>query len=281
MKKARKLFGEFNMTWPKVIIFAVITAVVTAGLKLIPFLNDTSFQDIAIYADCWLLFALFIVANCGKWWEAMLKCFVFFVISQPLIYLFQVPFSYLGWGLFMYYRYWGIVTLFTLPAAVLAFFIRKQNWAGAVILSVAAGLLAYDAFTYLASVVKKFPYHLISLVFCILLIVFLAFVLLDKMKHRILVFIAAAVVFAVFAITSFAGVSGNKKAVVWLLDGNWSYTVDDGSICEIQIEDGNHVTVSPLSDGETTIYFTGGNGETAVYLLDVINGKAQLTDITP
>ena len=28
------------------------------------------------------------------------KVFVFFLISQPLIYLFQVPFSQDGWGLF-------------------------------------------------------------------------------------------------------------------------------------------------------------------------------------
>lgn len=62
-----------KMSWLTVIIFAVITAVVTAVLNLIPPLKDTSFQDIAISFECWIVFAVFIIINCSKWWEASLK----------------------------------------------------------------------------------------------------------------------------------------------------------------------------------------------------------------
>ncbi len=41
--------------------------------------------------------------------------FFFFLISQPLIYLLQVPFSSMGFELFIYYKYWFIWTLLTIP----------------------------------------------------------------------------------------------------------------------------------------------------------------------
>lgn len=117
----KKYFGEYNIRWSRVIILAVITAVYTAVINLMPFLKETSFQDIAISLECWILFAVFIIVNCKNWWEASLKCFVFFLISQPLIYLIEVPFNSLGWRIFQYYKYWFIMTVLTLPGAVVAF----------------------------------------------------------------------------------------------------------------------------------------------------------------
>ena len=109
MTKLRKCFGGIDMTWPKVLIFAVISAVYTAAVNLIPALSDTSLQDIAINPECWLLFAVFIIMNCGTWKEASLKCFVFFLVSQPLIYLIEVPFNSMGWGVFRNYGYWFMI----------------------------------------------------------------------------------------------------------------------------------------------------------------------------
>lgn len=96
MTKLRNLFGNINMTWLKVIIFSVITGVYTGLINQVPFLTDTSFTDIAVSLEFWIVFAIFIIVNCKKWWDAVLKCFVFFLISQPLVYLVEVPF--LGWG---------------------------------------------------------------------------------------------------------------------------------------------------------------------------------------
>ena len=78
------------MSWKNVILMAIVTAIITAVLKLLPFLNGTSFQDIAINLECWILFAVFIIVNCKNYKDAAIKCFVFFLISQPLIYFTEV-----------------------------------------------------------------------------------------------------------------------------------------------------------------------------------------------
>ena len=104
-----KLFGGIKMTWQRVIIFAVIAGVITAlAAMLIP--DGNSLHEIAVSLEAWILFAILIITNCKKPWGAALKTFVFFLISQPLVYLIQVPFSWMGWGLFRYYRYWFIIT---------------------------------------------------------------------------------------------------------------------------------------------------------------------------
>jgi hypothetical protein len=51
MNKLKKYFGQQHMTWTRVLLLAVITAVYTALINQVPFLKDTSFQDIAIYLD--------------------------------------------------------------------------------------------------------------------------------------------------------------------------------------------------------------------------------------
>mgnify|MGYP003306556057 CR=1 FL=1 len=61
MEKIRKYFGGIDITWPKLIIFAVASAVVTAVLNEIPILHGTSFADIAIAFECWFLFAIIII----------------------------------------------------------------------------------------------------------------------------------------------------------------------------------------------------------------------------
>ncbi len=48
-----------------------------------------------------VLFALLIVSNCKSAREAGMKCLVFFLTSQPIIYLIELP--TLGWDKAMYY----------------------------------------------------------------------------------------------------------------------------------------------------------------------------------
>ena len=52
MKQIKRYFGEFNMTWPRVILIAVVTAVYTALMNVVPFLEDTSFQHISVATGC-------------------------------------------------------------------------------------------------------------------------------------------------------------------------------------------------------------------------------------
>ena len=46
--KLRKLFGGLNLTWPRLIVFAVIAGVYTGLMALLPAAKDTSFADISI-----------------------------------------------------------------------------------------------------------------------------------------------------------------------------------------------------------------------------------------
>ena len=123
----KKLFGEIDLTWKKLIIFAVITAVYTALMAIIPITKDTSFRDISVYMEWWILFGIIIIANSKSPKDSALKCFIFFLISQPLIYLLQVPFSSVGWKIFGYYKHWFIITLCTLPMGFVGYYIKKKN----------------------------------------------------------------------------------------------------------------------------------------------------------
>ncbi len=122
----KKLFGGINLTWKKLIIFAIITGVYTALMALIPFTKDTSFRDIAIMLEWWIFFGIIIISNSKKPIDSALKCFIFFLISQPLVYLIQVPFSSMGWKLFSYYRYCFYWTLACLPMGFIGYYINKK-----------------------------------------------------------------------------------------------------------------------------------------------------------
>ena len=107
------------MTWPKLILFAVISGIITALIALlVP--EGNSIRQIAVTFEAWVVLAIIIVVNCEKPLEAACKTFVYFLISQPLVYLIQVPFSRLGWELFGYYRYWFYWTLATFPGGYIA-----------------------------------------------------------------------------------------------------------------------------------------------------------------
>ena len=46
MHNLNKLYGGINMSWPKVIIFALGTAVLTVVFLCVPFFKNTSFYSI-------------------------------------------------------------------------------------------------------------------------------------------------------------------------------------------------------------------------------------------
>lgn len=81
------IYGKLKMSWLTVIVFAVAAGCYTGWIMTVDCLKGTSFQDIGIFFEWWVIFAVIIVVNCKKSWEAMLKCFLFFLISQPLVFL--------------------------------------------------------------------------------------------------------------------------------------------------------------------------------------------------
>ena len=197
----KKLFGGINLTWKKLILFAVGTAIYTAVMALIPITKDTSFRDIATYMEWWIFFGIIIISNSKSPKDSALKCFIFFLISQPLIYLIQVPFIDIGFGIFTYYKTWFILTLLTLPMGFIGYYIKKKNIISMIILLPMLLFLAYLGLGYLSATMETFPHHLLSCIACFLMIIIIIFNLFDKLVYKLIslfIVVAAASVYLFF-----------------------------------------------------------------------------------
>ena len=162
----KKLFGGLNITWPKLIIFAVICGVYTGVMALLPITADTSFRDITTTFECWVLFGILIIVNSKSPLDSALKTFVFFLISQPLVYLVQAPFSPNGLGLLRYYPPWFRWTLLTFPMAFVGWYMKKDKWWGLLILGPMLLFVGYHYQRYFGEAWHFFPQHLLTALFC-------------------------------------------------------------------------------------------------------------------
>ena len=73
----KKLFGGIDLNWKKLIIFAIIAGVYTAIMAMLPITKNTSFADIAISFEVWILFGIVIIMNSKSAKDSALKCFIF------------------------------------------------------------------------------------------------------------------------------------------------------------------------------------------------------------
>ena len=182
----KKLFGELNLTWPKLIIFAIIAGIYTGIVAQIPQARDTSFADISITFEWWILFGTIIIMNSKSNLDSALKCFVFSLISQPLVYLVQVPFSELGWGIFQYYPGWFKWTLLTIPMGYIGYWLKKDKWWGLFIIVPMMIFLGYHYMGFLRECWTYFPQHLLSAIFCVVVInLFGLYIFKDKKIRKI------------------------------------------------------------------------------------------------
>lgn len=194
---AKKFFGGIDFTWSKLIIFSVVMGVYTALMAM--FVPDgNSFHDIAVTGEWWILPAVIIIINSKNPLEAALKTFVFFLISQPLVYLCQVPFNDMGWGLFKYYPYWFGITLLTFPAAFICWFIKKNKWYSGVILSVVTSLLLIIGINYVYALIESPPNHLITTIYCFVMIPLFIFAMLKDKKPRIIATVITTLVLLIY-----------------------------------------------------------------------------------
>ena len=185
----KRLFGGINLNWKKLIIFAIIVAIYTATMAIIPATKDTSFRDIAATLEWWILFGVIIISNSKSNLDSALKCFVFFLISQPLIYLLQVPFSWQKWHIFSYYKYWFMITLLTFPMGYIGYYIKKDNILSIIILLPILALLSILGLGFFNSAIEHFPHHLLSGIFCFVAITIIILGVLTKKKNRLITFI--------------------------------------------------------------------------------------------
>lgn len=204
----RKLFGGLNLTWPKLIIFAIIAGVYTGFMAYLPQAKDTSFADISITFEWWVLFGTIIIMNSKSNLDSGLKCIVFFLISQPLVYLVQVPFSALGWGIFQYYKGWFIWTLFTFPMGFIGYYLKKDKWWGLCILVPVMLFVGYHYMGFLGETISFFPNHLLSTIFCAAtIIIYSLFIFKDKKIVKVCFIIALCILVAMTGLSLLRGSS--------------------------------------------------------------------------
>lgn len=197
----KKLFGGLKMNWLTVILFAVVAGVYTGTVMLVPAFYGTSFQDIGITYEWWVIFAVIIVTNCHKNWEAALKCFVFFLISQPLVFLVEVIFGSLDPDLaWMYYMRWFQMTLLTLPGGFIAWYCKKQNTLGGIVLGLGNTIQAVMALYYFGMTFRSFPYHMLSAIVSLGSIIVMTLCIQKERKNRIIAFAVPVILLGVLFI---------------------------------------------------------------------------------
>ena len=167
MKALEKAFGGINLTWKKLIPFAILAGIYTAIMAMLPIAKDTSFADISITFEVWILFGILIIMNSKSAIDSALKCLVFFLISQPLVYVIQDVINHSN--LFAtYYKNWVIWTICTFPMGFIGYFMKKDKWWGLVILAPMLLFLGIHYSGFLNQTRYNFPYHLLSTIFCVI-----------------------------------------------------------------------------------------------------------------
>jgi len=289
----RKLFGGLNLTWPKLIIFAIIAGLYTGFMAYLPQARDTSFADISITFECWVLFGTIIIMNSKSNLDSALKCIVFFLISQPLVYLVQVPFSALGWGIFQYYRNWFIWTLLTFPMGFIGYYLKKDKWWGLCILVPVMLFVGYHYMGFLREVISFFPNHLLSTIFCAAtIIIYSLFIFKDKKIVKACFIIALCILVGMTAVALLQGsnhynttllVEGGELAAEF--DDTYAAYLEDENFgkCDIVYEDNIEaymVNVEFRKTGHTRLILEAPDGTKKYYDVDVERHSYEIKEST-
>ena len=281
MKKIRKLFGEIDLSWKKLIIFAIIAGIYTAVMAILPITNNTSFEDITISFEVWILFGIFIIMNSKSAKDSALKCFIFFLISQPLVYLLQVPFSSMGLGLLGYYRYWFIWTLLCLPMGFIGYYMKKDKWWGLLILTPILLLLGEHYGKFLGETIYNFPYHLLSMVFCIITLLLYPICIFNNKKIKIAGILISLLIILTMSIITLSNntvynttvlVNGGSAGAVF--DDSYNVYLEDDSFGKVYIVkdpnlDDYMVNAEFKKAGKTNIILEDSSGNREVYEINI------------
>ena len=291
MYRIKKLFGGIELTWKKLIVFAIIAGLFTAAMAILPATNDTSFEDIAVYLDVWILFGILIIMNSKSPLDSALKCFVFFLISQPLVYLIQVPFSSLGWQIFGYYKYWFIWTLFTLPMGYIGYYMKKDKWWGLLILAPILIILGIDYSNYLGKTVYLFPHHLLSALFCAVTIAIYPLCIFNDKKVKtigiiisILIILAATVYALVNRYTYNTTLLSNNGELGAVFDDSYKAYLEDDSFGKVEIVYNEAIedyllNANLVKGGHTRLILEDSKGNRKIYNLDIGYSKVDITEV--
>ncbi len=289
----KKYFGQINMTWKKLILFAVIAGIYTGVMASLPFTRNTSFADISITFEVWVLFGILIIMNSVTPLDSALKCFVFFLISQPLVYLVQVPFNPLGWGIFNYYPGWFVWTLCTLPMGFIGHFMKKDNWWGLLILTPALVFVGYHYMGFLREARSFFPRHLLSAVFCAVTVILYPLCIFGNKPVRrtgLAVSLAVLAVMTVLALASGRNVYRtallvNNGSLGVQFDGNWQASLEDERLGTVSVGFNEQlqdylVNAELTGEGTTHLILESPEGEKRVFEVVIHRTSFDIREIT-
>ena len=272
----KKLFGGVDLTWKKLIIFAIIAGVVTAVIALIPALEHTSFHAIAETFEVWIFIGIFIIMNSKSNKDSALKCFVFFLISQPLVYLIQVPFSPMGFGLFVYYKYWAVWTVLCLPMGYIGYYMKKEKWWSYLILFSMIALTAYSYYGDLRTMMFSFPLYVLISLFCIFAMILYPLAVFEDKKLRkvgaaisIVLILAATAAAFINPIVYSTDVLGEDQ---YEFDDSYTAVLADpkmGDCSIVDLDDYYMVHVDFHKRGTTELIVTSPNGDEKTFPLHV------------
>ena len=289
----KKLFGGIDLTWTKLITFAVIAGVYTGVMAVLPAAKDTSFSDISKTFEWWVLFAVIIIMNSHSAKEAALKCFVFFLISQPLVYLVEVPFSSMGWGIFVYYPPWFVWTLLTLPMAFVGYFMKQEQWYSVLILAAGLAFVGYHYQGFLHETLSFFPNHLLSAIFCaVTMIIYPLYVFKDR-RLKIAGLVISAVIIVAMSVVAVASEKAAYRTDVLLSGGEVGGEFDDTYVVAFEDESFGTVEITRIEKldcyavhvelvrtGSTKLFLTAPDGTVRVFALDVGRDTYEIAEIT-
>ena len=286
MEKLKKIFGGINLNWRKLIIFAILAGVYTAIMAILPIAKDTSFADITISFEVWILFGIFIILNSKSAKDSALKCFVFFLISQPLVYLIQVPFASQGWELFGYYKYWFIWTLLTIPMGFIGYYMKKDKWWGLLILTPMLIFLGIHYNKFLGETIYNFPYHLLSTVFCIITLLLYPICIFSNKKVKIAGIIISLLIILTISIRVLSSTNTVYNTTVLVNGGSAGAIFDDSY--NVYLEDESFGKVYIIKDqniedymvnaefkkaGKTNLILEDSNGNKEIYEINIKNNS--------
>ena len=291
MEKVKKLFGGIDLTWKKLIIFAVIAGVYTAVMAMLPIAEDTSFEDITISFEVWILFGILIIMNSKSAKDSALKCFVFFLISQPLVYLVQDIINHSS--LFStYYRFWILWTVCTIPMGFIGYYMKKDKWWGLLILIPMLVFLGLHYSGFLGETLYFFPHHLLSALFCVITMLLYSMFIFHNQRIKLAATITSIIILIVATFLSFANrttynstllVSDIETGVVF--DNSYKVYLKNDKMGEVHIEyDENledyKVDAEFKRAGKTDLILEDLNGNKTIYEIDVKRNTYNITKKT-
>ena len=274
----KKLFGEMNLTWKRTILFAIIAGVYTAIMAMIPMAKDTSFADITVSFEVWIFFGIFIIMNSKSAKDSALKCLVFFLISQPLVYLIQDAIKHSN--LFItYYRNWIFWTIATIPMGFIGYYMKKDEWWGLLILAPILVFLGEHYSTYLSKTMFSFPYHLLTTLFCLITLIIYPIAIFNNKKNKIV-----GIVISILIIIVMTGFALSKPSVYnttifvngenYKFDDTYKVYLTDESFGKVYIVfekniDDYMVNAEFKKTGKAELVLESPKGEKEIYEIDI------------